>query len=605
MTASAFHRLGSLFPSNRRIAQLQHDLVNSRVEFATLGQVHHRALEELRCSNQELQAIQTEMQTANEELDSSREERRSVNEELHTVNRRLIEKVDELAATNTDLLNLFASSQVAAIFLDRHLIVRSFSPAIATLYSLIPSDRGRPLSDIVSRLHYDGLREDVAQVLRTREPIERRIIRADSPAHYVVRILPYREPDHTVSGALVTFVDVTSIVKAQAALDDADVRKDVFLATLSHELRNPLAPIRTAARLLESPTLTADQLARARSIISRQVVHMSSLLDDLLDVTRITRGAFVLKKEQVDLDTLMDAAVETAQPAIDASHHALTIERLDAPIMLTGDSVRLTQVISNLLANAAKYTPPGGQITVGSRMEAGALVLFVRDNGIGLAPEMLTRVFDMFTRCESDADRSEGGLGIGLALVKGLVELHGGRVQARSAGLRRGSEFVVSLPHSVLVNSCARAATAHIVDSRPRVARRILIADDNRDGAETLGLFFEMQGHDVHLAHTGAQALQVARQVRPEVGVLDIGMPGLNGYEVAEQIRLETWGDEITLIALTGWGQDKDKRRAHAAGFDHHVTKPIDPERLSDLLATAAHLGGPNGAGFRDLPSLP
>ena len=264
------------------------------------------------------------MQSTNEELETSKEELQSLNEELHTVNLRLTEKIEELDQSNSDLRNLFDSTEIATVFLDRHLIIRSFTPAIASIYNLIPSDHGRPLTDIVSRLLYTNLRDDVAYVLSKLEPLERRVVRDDGSMHYIMRILPYREPDSTVSGVLVTFVDVTSIVQAEEALVAADVRKDVFLATLSHELRNPLAPIRMAAQLLQSPQLSRDELKRAQAIIARQVTHMSSLLDDLLDVSRITRDTFLLKKEYVDVRKLIDEAIEEASRCdrLEAAHAA-------------------------------------------------------------------------------------------------------------------------------------------------------------------------------------------------------------------------------------------------------------------------------------------
>jgi two-component system CheB/CheR fusion protein len=588
---SFMQELRAFFPDARKLAQREQALLSTQEQLQALAEEHQTALEELRSTNEELHSVNEEMQSTNEELETSKEELQSLNEELHTVNVRLTEKVDELDATNSDLRNLFDSTEIATIFLDRDLIIRGFTPAIATLYNLIPSDQGRPLTDIVSRLHYGGLREDVAQVLKALQPLERRTAREDQSAHFIMRILPYREPDSTVSGVLVTFVDVTSIVRAEAALLEADVRKDVFLATLSHELRNPLAPIRTAARLLQHPKLEPEQLARAQSIISRQVIHMSSLLDDLLDVSRITRGSFLLKKEYIDIEAVMEAAVEAAQPAIDARQHTLRVERPAAPIVLEVDSVRLTQVISNLLTNAAKYTPVGGLIALGARREAQALIIFVRDDGAGIAPEMLTKIFNMFTRIESATEHSEGGLGIGLALAKGLVELHGGRIEARSAGLGHGSEFIVTLPGSLIVDAHAHTPE-HLSDSVERpVARRVLVADDNRDGAETLGMFLETLGHEVYLAHTGTEALEVAKRLRPDIGVLDIGMADLSGYEVARRIRLEAWGDKVTLIAVTGWGQVDDKRRAQVAGFDHHLTKPIDPERLEHLFTPVEEPG--------------
>ena len=527
------------------------------------------------------------MQSTNEELETSKEELQSVNEELQTVNVQLSDKVGELAASNSDLRNLFESTEIATVFLDRHLIIRSFTPAIASLYSLIPSDVGRPLSNIVSCLDYETLKDDVTAVLAHLNPLERRVACKDRSMHYIMRILPYREPDSTVSGVLVTFVDVTSIVQAEAALREADLRKDVFLATLSHELRNPLAPIRTAAKLLGASKVSPPQLERAQAIITRQVTHMSSLLDDLLDVSRITRGSFALKKERVDVKQVLEAAVESVQPAMDAKGHTFRVEIPEVPVIVQVDPVRLTQILTNLLTNAAKYTPAGGLITAGGRLEAQELVLFVRDNGIGISPAMIPHIFDMFTQVESTEGASEGGLGIGLALVKGLVQLHGGRITAASTGLNQGSEFVVTLPRSLVIESSPTPADAFDGDPSASSPRRVLIADDNQDGAESLGMLLNLSGHEVFLAHSGKDALTVAQEKRPDVAVLDIGMPDLSGYEVAERIRLEPWGEHITLIALTGWGQENDRRRAQAAG-DHHCTKPVDPDDLQRFFARRA-----------------
>ncbi len=305
---------------------------------------------------------------------------------------------------------------------------------------------------------------------------------------------------------------------------------------------------------------------------------MSSLLDDLLDVSRITRGAFVLKRQRTDVKELIDGAVEEAQPLMVAKRHTLRVDIPEVPVAVEVDPVRLTQVLTNLLTNAAKYTPIGGLITVGSRLEAEDLVLFVRDNGIGLAPAMLTRVFDMFTQVEKDG-ASESGLGIGLALAQGLVQLHGGRISALSAGLGHGCEFIVSLPRSLIIQVPSIPGSGN-GEAIVHIARRVLIADDNRDAAEMLEMFLTSLGHEVHLAHSGTEAIEAAQRWVPQVAVLDIGMPDLDGYEVAKRIRLEPWGHRINLIALTGWGQEDDIRRSVAAGFDHHCTKPVDPETL-------------------------
>ena len=574
--------LRPLAPGAESTEQLQTALANTYEQLQALTDEHQTALEDLRSSNEELHSINEEMQSTNEELETSKEELQSLNEELHTVNIRLTEKIEELDHSNSDLRNLFESTQIATVFLDRHLIVRSFTPAIATIYNLIPSDQGRPLTDIVSRLRYNGMREDVDYVLNNCEPLERRVERDDHSVHYIMRILPYREPDSSVSGVLVTFVDVTSIVQAEAALVAADVRKDVFLATLSHELRNPLAPIRMAAQVLQAPALAPGQVQEARNIIARQVVHMSSLLDDLMDVSRITRGSFLLKKAHVDVAVLMDEAVEEAKADIDAKRHTLRVVYPPTPILVDVDPVRMTQVITNLLNNAAKYTRSEGLIHLGTRLEAQHLVIYVRDNGVGLSAEAMTRVFEMFTRVHSDLGTKEGGLGIGLALAKGFVELHGGRLEVSSAGMNTGSEFQVCLPRSLIVGPpVATTQNTHgVVSAGPR---RILIADDNHDSAQTTAMLLKLSGHEVHIAHDGAEAFDIAARIHPDVGILDIGMPKLSGYDVAKRIRGENWGKKIILIALTGWGQESDKSRASEAGFNHHLTKPVDPEVLEGL----------------------
>ena len=281
--------------------------------------------------------------------------------------------------------------------------------------------------------------------------------------------------------------------------------------------------------------------------------------------------------------TLLEDAVVVVQPAMDAKRHTLRVEYPSWPIMIEVDALRITQIATNLLTNAAKYTPIGGVIWLGTRFDGNSFVIYVRDNGIGLTPEMIAKIFNMFTQIESDLGRSEGGLGIGLALAKGLAELHGGRIEASSAGLGQGSEFAISLPKSLIVEKPAESPRHAADGASPAVSKRILVADDNRDGAETMGMLLKLSGHQVYLAHSGAEALEVAKRERPDIAVLDIGMPDLNGYEVAERIRHEAWGERIKLIAVTGWGQAEDKRRALGAGFNHHLTKPVDPSQLEAL----------------------
>jgi two-component system CheB/CheR fusion protein len=424
--------------------------------------------------------------------------------------------------------------------------------------------------------------------VRERRPFvfEHRVRRRDGEwRDFSIRAIPLIDADGGVREWVGVHTDITERRRAEAALREADLRKDVFLATLSHELRNPLAPIRNAAHLLENEALGPEDVERSRLIIARQVRHMASLLDDLLDMSRITRGVFSLKKQYVNLQGLLGEALETARPLIDAKRHTVTLDWPPEPVEIEADPVRLVQVITNLLTNAAKYTDPEGHITIGARIEDDTLLISVRDSGIGLAPGMLGKVFEMFSQIDPDQERTQGGLGIGLALVKGLVELHGGRVEARSGGPERGSEFIIRLPYSPVRAAVRReAASAPPQAAELRSTRRVLIADDNQDGAESLAMLLRLSGNEVFVAHTGTDALELASQERPHVAILDIGMPGLSGYEVAECIRREAWGARVTMIAVTGWGQDDDKRRAQIAGFDHHLTKPVDLEVLEQLL---------------------
>ena len=427
-------------------------------------------------------------------------------------------------------------------------------------------------------------------ILRARDGTERPI--EDSGA-------PIFRPNGEISGVVLVFRDATDeraarreLIESRDALREADRRKDVFLATLSHELRNPLAPIRSATRVLETPGLTQHDLERSRSIISRQVRHMASLLDDLLDISRITRGMLTLRISRVELRGLMEAAIETAQPVITAKRHTLNIEWPQVPIPLDVDPVRLTQVIANLLTNAAKYTPPGGLIALQAKLEDAHVIIHVRDNGIGIAPAMLLRVFEMFSQIDAGHEHADGGIGIGLALVKGFVELHGGSVAAHSDGLNQGSEFIVRLPlqrarQPSSEPDASEPPHAPAPASAPAAARRVLVADDNRDGADIMALLLHQYGYDVSVAHNGPDALATAARNKPEIVILDIGMPGMSGYEVAQRIRAESWGRQILLIALTGWGQEDDKRQAFDAGFDHHLIKPIDPDALEALMASA------------------
>jgi PAS domain S-box-containing protein len=403
-----------------------------------------------------------------------------------------------------------------------------------------------------------------------------------------VRFLDGR-PRHVIG----TVQDVTSQKAIEAALRVADRRKDEFLATLAHELRNPLAPIRNAAQILASPKLDEAALQWSRQVIQRQVTHMAWLLDDLLDVARITQGKLELRRERIALGTVIETAVEAARPLIDGKRHALAIDLPTPDVEIDADPLRLAQVISNLLTNAAKYTDPGGLIAVRARLAPPNLVITVRDTGIGLSPGALRSIFEMFSQVADTLSRSEGGLGIGLALVKGLVELHGGSIEARSEGPGRGSEFAVHLPLPADAGGAGEPAPDAAAASLPRRGRRVLVADDNQDAADSLGMILELAGHEVRVAHGGRKALEIAAGFHPDVVLLDIGMPDLNGYEAARALRAAPGGADLELIALTGWGHPDDKRRAAEAGFDRHLTKPVDPAVLEALLLTPEFGGRP------------
>jgi signal transduction histidine kinase len=366
-------------------------------------------------------------------------------------------------------------------------------------------------------------------------------------------------------------------------LAQAHRRKDEFLAMLGHELRNPLAPLKNAAHILRLREAADEQARWAAEVIDRQVGQMSRLVDDLLDVSRITRGQVRLQKEVVELAAVIERAVEISRPLIEARRHELVESPPKGPAWLEADPVRLAQVIANLLNNAAKYTEERGRITLRAEREGAEVVLRVRDNGLGLAPDVLPHVFELFTQDRRTLDRSQGGLGIGLTLVKGLVEMHGGSVQALSEGPGKGSEFVVRLPAKV-ASGPDQGEDDDPVPSAPAVGSRVLIVDDNADSAESLAMLLAVRGHEVRTAPDGPAALDAAEEFRPEAVILDIGLPGMDGYEVARRLRGRGLANAF-LVAVTGYGADEDRLRAEEAGFDAHLVKPADPDTLERLLA--------------------
>jgi two-component system CheB/CheR fusion protein len=793
--------------------------------------------EELVSSNEELLSINEELQSTNEELQTSKEELQSVNEELETINTELKKKIDETDRANSDLMNLFQSTQIATIFVDRELRIKKFTPAATDVFRLIDSDVGRLIADIAPRFMGSGdLVADIKGVLRTLSLRERQVRLVDEEAWYILRILPYRTVDNRIDGVVMTFIDITELRRAQEqkarlahivessqdaivgktlegiitswnagaeamygyaaqeavgrpvdlllpahrahemqpffdrlregeavepfetervrkdgrrihvllslspvhdaagrvvgvsaierditdrmhweevlqrseeryrslvevltsvvwtadpegrlvtpqrsweaysgqpweehngwgwllrvhpddrervrtlwtravldrtvyqaelrvwhaasgryrhvvaravpllaedgavrewvgtvtdvedrkqaeeALKEAARRKDEFLAMLGHELRNPLAPVRNCLHVLALPNASESQRDRARATIERQVHHLTRLVDDLLDVSRISQGKILLRKERLDLVDLVRAAVEDHRSALLASGLSLETDLSPEPLWVSGDPTRLAQTVGNVLHNANKFTDRGGRVSLSVRREPGSGmgVVAVQDTGIGIEPEVLVTLFEPFSQAPPGLDRGRGGLGLGLALVRRLVELHGGVVEAASEGIGRGAEIRLRLPLEPAEDNRSEPAGRIPQENGAQRPRRCLIIEDNEDAAESMGLLLQLEGHEVAIARDGAGGIAMARLLRPEIVLCDIGLPnGLDGYGVARAFREDPEIKTACLIALTGYGQEEDQRRAHEAGFDFHMTKPADLEVLRRLI---------------------
>ncbi len=401
---------------------------------------------------------------------------------------------------------------------------------------------------------------------------------------YDLTVEPLSDAGGKRIGVTVAMMEITALKEAEATLKEADRRKDEFLATLAHELRNPLAPIRNAIHILHLKGSDTPELIWARDVIDRQTQQMTRLVDDLLDLSRITTGKLALRINRIELEAIVQVAIETSRPLIEENGHNLTVNLPIQPVVLNGDATRLAQIFANLLNNAAKYTEPGGQIELTAERQNTEVVVSVKDSGIGIPADALPYVFEMFTQGNRHLAKSHGGLGIGLTLVKRLVELHNGSIKARSAGPGKGSEFIVELP-LVADRQPAAAENEGPVSNVFGPRLRILVVDDNKDNADGLGKLLQIMGHDLRTAYDGQSAIEIAEAFRADVILLDIGMPNLDGYDTCRHIRDQPWGKNMILIAQTGWGQDDDRRRTHAAGFDYHVVKPVDPTALMGLLA--------------------
>lgn len=441
--------------------------------------------------------------------------------------------------------------------------------------------------------------------------VEARLRRHDGEYRWFAsRSVPLKDEAGRVSKWIGTMTDIHDLKLAEQALRDADRRKDEFLATLAHELRNPLAPIRNMLEIIKRADANGVLLEQARATMDRQLNQLILLIDDLLDVSRISRGKIELRKSRIELASVVHHAVEAARPLSEKMGHQLTVTLPAEPVYLNADPTRLAQVVGNLLNNACKFTNKGGRIALtvsiadcGARLadaktdsqsantllQSAMAVIRVCDNGIGIAADQLPRVFEMFTQLDASLERSQSGLGIGLALVKSLVELHDGTVEVHSAGLGQGSEFVVQLP--ILPDTTTPPPPPKPSARTLAKPRRILVVDDNRDSAESLAMLLQLTGNETHTAFDGAEAVAAAAAYRPDVILMDIGLPKLNGYQAGRQIREQPWGQSMVLVAVTGWGQQEDRQKTRDAGFNAHLVKPVDPVVLSELLAELPHAG--------------
>ena len=450
---------------------------------------------------------------------------------------------------------------------------------------------GQSIEKIIPPELWEAERGRLARIARGEHVDHYETVRAASDGRAIpvsVRLSPILDRAGIVIGISKIARDITERKRVEEALRAADHRKDAFLATLAHELRNPLTPIRYATRLLE-PGVPPQMANDAKKMIDRQLAQMARLLDDLLDVSRVTRGVLEIEREQLDLREIIEGAIATVKPLADAARLELTVSVPADALSVSGDSVRLAQILGNLLHNATKYTPAGGHIAVIAAASGGEVIVRIKDDGVGIAPESLQTVFDLFVQVEAPGTRSAGGLGIGLSLARDLVKLHDGLIEAHSAGLGLGSEFVLRLPRAAEASALTESVAApQKIVALGAAGVCVLIVDDNVDAATSLSYVLALAGYQTSVAHDGSRALELAEMLRPAVVLLDIGLPRMSGHEVARQLRAASWGKDMRLIAVTGWGHEQDRAKSLEAGFDAHLTKPIDPELLLQHIARAA-----------------
>jgi PAS domain S-box-containing protein len=483
------------------------------------------------------------------------------------------------------------SSDDAIIGMAPDGIVTTWNDGAARLFGYASHETlGQAIDRIIPADLWEAEKATLARIVRGERVDHYETIRVSKDGRTIpvsVRLSPILNRGGRLIGISKIARDITERKQVEEAFRLADRRKDAFLATLAHELRNPLAPIRYATRLLE-PGVPPQMASDAKQMIDRQLAQMAHLLDDLLDVSRVTRGVLEINHEQLDLREVIESAVASVRPLTEAARQEVTVSLPTEPLAVSGDAVRLTQIIGNLLHNATKYTSADGHITVTASSPNGEVVISVRDDGIGISSEALPTIFELFVQLEAPGTRSAGGLGIGLSLARDLLRLHGGRIEAHSAGPGLGSEFIVRLPRAQETPALTEAVAApEKVVALGASGICVLIVDDNVDAATSLSYVLALAGYQTAVAHDGKRALELAEQLHPAVVLLDIGLPAMSGHEVARRLRAAPWGQDMRLIAVTGWGHETDRTKSLEAGFDTHLTKPIDPEMLLRHIARA------------------
>jgi PAS domain S-box-containing protein len=500
--------------------------------------------------------------------------------------RRVRDRTAELEATTARLSTILQNVSAVIYLLDAGGRFVHVNRRFEELFGMRSEDvRGRSVAGVFPPEMAATAEPSHRRVLEERTPhaCEEAVVHADGAHVYSSIRAPLLDANGHPQGLVSVSTDITERKRFEETLKDADRRKDEFLAMLSHELRNPLAPIRNAVTVLSLLGTSDPRFVQARDIIDRQVEHMTRLVDDLLDVSRLTQGKITLKKEMLDLAEVIQAAVDASRPFIEQHAHSLSVHVFDTPCRLEGDGARLVQVVANLLTNAAKFTPRGGHISVATEPGRTGVAIRVSDTGVGLAKAAQARIFELFSQEESTLARSQGGLGIGLTLVKKLVEMHGGQVQVESAGPGRGSAFTVTLPAPPAAVVPGEVREPDVATPTSRL--RLLVVEDNVDAAGSFRVLLELAGHEVEVAHHGLAALRLVDEFKPDVAFVDIGLPELDGFQVAQRIR-QAHPTRPLLVALSGYGREEDKQQGAAAGFDHHLTKPVDFDTVLAYLAT-------------------